>query len=140
MNEESIKHLLQQKNFKKFNTLRHKYQTSHKEKNLKENETGRQIRTYANALVEGPGRRSPSQENKQKTGKDVTNITSGNTSTNNLSNEDPTPIEKKIQFLNPNKGKQTCTKSPTRSHLKTNCTQNELAKQQAKEIKSSRKK
>ena len=107
---------------------------------MKENETGRQIRTYANALVEGPGRRSPSQENKQKTGKDVTNITSGNTSTNNLSNEDPTPIEKKIQFLNPNKGKQTCTKSPTRSHLKTNCTQNELAKQQAKEIKSSRKK
>ena len=120
--------------------MRHKYQTSHKEKNLKENETGRQIRTYANALVEGPGRRSPSQENKQKTGRDVTNITSGNTSTNNLSNEDPTPIEKKIQFLNPNKGKQTCTKSPTRSHLKTNCTQNELAKQQAKEIKSSRKK
>ena len=36
--------------------------------------------------------------------------------------------------MSPNKGKQTHAKSPTRSHSKTNYTQNELAKQQAKEI------
>ena len=34
-NEESTKRLLQQKKFKKFHTLKHKPQTSHKEKNLK---------------------------------------------------------------------------------------------------------
>ena len=61
---------------------------------------------YANALVQGPKRRSTSQENKRKTERDQSpNVTSRNTSTNDLSNEESTPIEKKIQFLNPNKGK-----------------------------------
>ena len=82
----------------------------------------------------------PSQENKQKTERDQSpNITSRNTGTNDLSNEEPTPVEKKIQFLNPNKGKQTRAKSPTRSHSKTNYTQNEQAKQQAKEIEELKK-
>ena len=53
-NEESTKHLLQQKKFKKFNALKHK------ETNLKKNEKGRPTRTYANAFVQGPRRRSPS--------------------------------------------------------------------------------
>ena len=53
-------------------------------------------------LVQGP-----SQENKQKTGRDQSlNVISRNTSKNNLSNEEPGPIEKKIQFLNHNKGKK----------------------------------
>ena len=83
-NEESTKRLLQQKKFKKFNTLKHKPQTSHKEKNLKENEKGPQSR---------------SQGKKQKTGRDqFRNVTSRNTSTNDLSNEEPTPIEKKSNF------------------------------------------
>ena len=68
MNEESTKRLLQQKKFKIFNTLKHKPQTLCKETNLKENEKGRPSRTYANALVQGPIRGSPSQENKQNTG------------------------------------------------------------------------
>ena len=69
-NEESTKCLLQQKKFKKFNIMKHKPQASHKEVNVKENEKGRPIRTYANALAQGPRRRSLSQENKQKTGRD----------------------------------------------------------------------
>ena len=77
-NEESTKRLLQQKKFKKFNTLKHKPQTSHKETNLKENEKGRPTRTYANALVQGPRRRSPSQENKQKTERDQFVFTTSN--------------------------------------------------------------
>ena len=82
-----------------------KRKTSQKETNLKENEKGQPIWTYANTLVQGPRRWSPSQENKQKTGRDRSpNITSRNTSTNDLSNEEPTPNEKKIQFLNLNKG------------------------------------
>ena len=44
----------------------------------------------------------------------------GKTSTKDLTNEEPTPIERKIRFLNPNKGKQTCAKSPTKIHSKTN--------------------
>ena len=64
--EESTKHLLQQKKFKTFNTLKHKPQASHKETNLKENKKGWPTRTYANTLVQGPRRRSPSQENKKK--------------------------------------------------------------------------
>ena len=50
-NEESTKRLLQQKKFKKFNTLKHKPQTLYKETNLKENEKGRPSRTYANVLI-----------------------------------------------------------------------------------------
>ena len=104
-NEESTKCLLQQKKFKKFNIMKHKPQASHKEANVKENEKGRPIRTYANALAQGPGRRSPSQENKQKTGWDQSpNVTSRNASANNLSNEEPTPIEKKSNF-EPQQGK-----------------------------------
>ena len=123
-NKESTKCLLQQKKFKKFNTLKHKLQTSHRETNIKENGKRRQIRTTANALVQGLRRRSPSQENKQKTGRDQSpNVTSRKTSANDLSNEEPVPIEKKIQFLNLNKGKRTRAKSPTRSHSKTNYTQ-----------------
>ena len=38
-------------------------------------------------------------------------------------------IERKNPILNPNKGKQTRAKSPTRSHSKTNYTQNEQAKE-----------
>ena len=81
MNKESTKYILQQKKFKKFNTLKHKLQTSHRESNLKEYEKERTIRTYAKALVQGPGRRSPSQEKKNKTEKDQSpNVTSRNTS------------------------------------------------------------
>ena len=41
----------------------------------------------------------------KKTGRGQSpNVTGRNTSTNNLSNEEPTPTEKKIQFLNPNMG------------------------------------
>ena len=139
-NEESPKHLLQQKKFKKFNNLKHKPQTSHKETSLKENEKGQPTRTYANALVQGPRKRSPPQKNKQRTERDQSpNVTSRNTSTTDLSNEEPTPIEKKIQFLNPTKGKQARAKSPTRSHSKTNYTQNEQAKQEAKEIEQLKK-
>ena len=125
-NKESTKCLLQQKKFKKFNTLKHKLQTSHRETNIKENGKRRQIRTTANALVQGLRRRSPSQENKQKTGRDQSpNVTSKNKTTNNLSNEEPAPIEKKFQFSNPNKRKQIRAKSPARSNSKTNYTQNE---------------
>ena len=139
-NEESTKRLLQQKKFEKFNTLKHKPQTSYKQTNLKENEKGGPIRTYANALVQSPRRRSPSQENKKKTGRDQSpNVTSRNTSTNDLSIEAPTPTEKKIKFLNPNKEKQTRAKSPSRIHSKTNYTQNEQAKEQAKETEELKK-
>ena len=41
--------------------------------------------------------------------------------------------------MNPNKGKQAWAKSPTRSHSKTNYTQNEQAKQHAKEIEELKK-
>ena len=41
--------------------------------------------------------------------------------------------------MNPNKGKQTRTKSPRRSHSETNYTQNKHAKQQAKEIEEIKK-
>ena len=141
-NKESTKCLLQQKKFKKFNTLKHKVQTSHRETNLKENEKRRQIRTYANALVQGLRRRSPSQENKQKTGRDQSpNVTSRKTSANDLSNEEPVPIEKKIQFLNLNKGKRTRAKSPTRSHSKTDYTQKtNKQNHKQKKLKDSRKK
>ena len=140
-NKESTKCLLQQKKFKKFNTLKHKLQTSHRETNIKENGKRRQIRTTANALVQGLRRRSPSQENKQKTGRDQSpNVTSRNTNTNNLSNEEPTPFKKKIQFLSPNKGKQARTKhqqeaTPKLTTLKTN-KQNNMQKK----LKNSRKK
>ena len=81
-----------------------------------------------------------SQENKQKTGRDQSpNVTSRNTSTNNLSNEEPTPSEKKLQFLNPNKGKQARVKSRTRSHSKTNYNQNGQEKQQAEEVEELKK-
>ena len=123
-NEESTKRLLQQKKFKKFNTLKHKPQTSHKEKNLKENEKGPQSR---------------SQGNKQKTGRDqFRNVTSRNTSTNDLSNEQPTPIEKKSNFWTPTREnkhglnhQQEAT--PKLTTLKTN-------KQKNKKLKNSRKK
>ena len=59
----------------------------------------RPIRTYANALVQDPRSRSPSQDNKQKTGRDQSpNVTSTNTSTSDLSNEEPAPVEKKPNF------------------------------------------
>ena len=118
-----------------------KRKTSQKETNLKENEKGQPIWTYANTLVQGPRRRSPSQENKQKTGRDQSpNVTSRNTNTNNLSNEEPTPFEKKIQFLSPNKGKQARTKhqqeaTPKLTTLKTNKQNNKQ-----KKPKNSRKK
>ena len=48
-------------------------------------------------------------------------------------------LRKKIQFLNPNKGKQTRAKSPSRIHSKTNYNQNEQAKQQAKETEELKK-
>ena len=132
-NEKSTKRLLQQKKFKKFNTLKHKPQTSHRETNVKENEKGQPIRACANALVQGPRRRSPSQENKQKTERDQSpNVTIRKASKKDLSNEELTPIEKKVQLLSRNNGKQTRAQSPTRSHSKTNYTQNEQAKQQAK--------
>ena len=53
----------------------------------------------------------------------------------------PTPIEKKFlnKFLNPNKGKQTRGKSPTKSHSKTDYTQNQQAKQPAKDIEELKK-
>ena len=48
-------------------------------------------------FIQGLRRRSPSQENKPKTERDHSpNVTSRNTSTNDLSNEEPTSIEKKI--------------------------------------------
>lgn len=137
-NEESTKRLLQQKKFKKYNTLKHKpQQTSSKETDPKENEKGRPVRSYANALLQDK-RRSQSQEHKQHAERDQSN-TSRNTSTNDLSNSEPTSIQKKIQFLNPNKGKQTRAKSPTRSHSKTNNMENEQVKQQSKEIEQLKK-
>ena len=77
---------------------------------LKRKWKGGPIRTYANALVQSPRRRSPSQENKQKTGRDQSpNVTSRNTSTNDLSIEEPTPIEKKNPIFEPQQGKtNTC--------------------------------
>ena len=69
-NEESTKCLLEQKKFKKFNTLKHKPQRSLKETNLKENENGPPVRSYASALGQRPRRRSPSQENNKKTERD----------------------------------------------------------------------
>ena len=75
------------KEIQKIQYLETQTQTSHKEAILKENEKGRPTRTYANALVQDPSRRSPSQENKQKTERDQSpNVTSTNTSTNDLSN------------------------------------------------------
>ena len=82
--------------------MKHKLQISYKETNIKKNEKGQPIRTYGNALVQGPRRRSPSPGNKQKTGRDQSpNVTSKNTTTNNLSNEQPTPIEKNFNFRTP---------------------------------------
>ena len=121
--------------------MKHKLQISYKETNIKKNEKGQPIRTYGNALVQGPRRRSPSQENKQKTGRDQSpNVTSRNTNTNNLSNEEPTPFEKKIQFFSPNKEKQARAKhqqeaTPKLTTLKTN-KQNNMQKK----LKNSRKK
>ena len=126
--------MLQQKKFKKFNTLKHKPQTLCKETNLKENEKGRPSRTYANALVQGPRRGSPSQENKQNTGEINLKMVLVEIHAQTIyQNWEKNPI------LNPNKGKQTRPKSPTRSHSKTNYTQNEQAKQQAKEIEELKK-
>ena len=120
--------------------MKHKLQISYKETNIKKNEKGQPIRTYGNALVQGPRRRSPSQENKQKTGRDQSpNVTSKNKTTNDLSNEEPAPIEKKFQFSNPNKRKQIRAKSPARSNSKTNYTQNEWVRQHAKEIQELKK-
>ena len=48
-------------------------------------------------------------------------------------------LRKKSNFLTLYKGNQIRAKSPTRSHSKTNYTQNEQAKQQAKEIEELKK-
>ena len=48
-------------------------------------------------------------------------------------------LRKKIKFLDPNKEKRTPAKSPTRSHSKTNYTQNKQAKQQTKEVEELKK-
>ena len=96
----------------------------HTETNLKENEKGRPSRTYANALVQGPIRGSISQENKLKTGeinlKMLLVIIHAQTIYQNW--------EKKSNF-EPQQGKTNTAKSPTRSHSKTNYTQNEQAKE-----------
>ena len=87
------------------------------------------------------GVQGPSQENKQKTGRDQSlNVTSRNTSTNNLSNKEPAPIEKKIQFLNHSKGKKHVLNhqqeaTPKLTTLKTNKQNNKQNK-----LKNSRKK
>ena len=117
-----------------------KRKTSQKETNLKENEKEQPIRTYANTLVQGPRRRSPSQENKQKTGRDRSpNITSRNTSTNDLSNEEPTPNEKKNPIFEPQQGKHVLNHqqaaTPKLTTLKTNKQNNKQ-----KKPKNSRKK
>ena len=99
------------------------------------------IRTYTNALVEGPRRRSPSKENKQKTGRDqFPNVTSRNTGTNDLSNEEPTPAEEKIQFWTPTRENKHVLNhqeeaTPKLTTLKTNTQNNKL-----KKSKKSRKK
>ena len=128
-NEESTKRLLRQKKFKKYNSLKHKPQSSQKDTS-NEQERERPNRSYANALTQGIRSRATSQENKQNNIlKNHQHSTSRNTSANDLSNNEKTTLEKKIQFLNPTKGKNTRSKSPTRSYSKTNHTSNEQAKE-----------
>ena len=103
--------------------MKHKLQTSHRETNLKENEKRRQIRTNANALVQGLRRRSPSHENKKLEEINLQMLLVEKQVQTIYQMKSQYQLRKKIQFLNLNKGKRTRAKSPTRSHSKTDYTQ-----------------
>ena len=98
------------------------------------------MRTYANALVQGQrGNNHHKKINKRLEEINLQVLLVEMQAQTIYQMKSPTPIEQKIKFLNPNKGKQTRGKSPTKSHSKTDYTQNVQAKQPAKDIEELKK-